>query len=412
MGSASREVWSAGANQLSDTLPFATDILVAAAAGLAVLIAARLSEWVRVPSSVLVLAASAVAISVAPGVHHPPQTLVERIVTVALVAVLFSGGMGMGRGRFRAATVPILVLGVAGTFATAALAAFFVHFALGFSWYVSFLLGTAVAPTDPTVVFSVLGQRRVAGRSGAILEGESGANDPVGIALMAGLIGAHALSVSGLGHVATTFAIQMAVGSAVGVAGGVALLWLIRHLPLPGQGLHPIRTLVASFLLYGTATVAHGSGFLAVFVAGIVIGDQRAPHKGEIEDFHAALGSLGEMAAFVALGLTVPLSSLGHLDVWGPGLALGLVLATIIRPLVVLVCLIRVRLPVSERRFVQFAGLKGAVPILLGGYLLSASLTNAERLYGIVIIVVVFSVAVQGGLVDAAIKALKLPLEG
>lgn len=397
---------------MSDTLPFATDILLAAVAGLGVLLAHRLSLWARIPSPVLVLAASAVAVTFVPEAHRPPQTLVERIVTVSLIAVLFAGGMGMGRGRFRSATVPILVLGVAGTFGTAAVGALFVHFAFGLSWYVSLLVATAVAPTDPTVVFSVLGQRRLAGRSGAILEGESGANDPVGIALMAGLIGAGRLNAAGAWHVLYTFVLQMVVGAAIGVLGGLGLLWLLHHVHLPGQGLDPIRTMVSAFLLYGLATVAHGSGFLAVFVAGIVIGDQPAPHKREIEQFHEALGSLGEMAAFVVLGLTVHLHVLGRLNVWGPGLALGVVLAAVIRPLVVRVCLARVRLPLSERRFVQFAGLKGAVPILLGGYLLEASLPGADRLYGIVIVVVLLSVALQGGLVGPAIKALRLPLEG
>lgn len=396
---------------MSDTLPFALDILVAALAGLGVLFANRLSDVARIPSSVLVLVASAVAVEVIPGIHRPPQTLVDRIVTVSLVAVLFAGGMGIGRGRFRASTAPILLLGVAGTFGTAAGAAVFAHLAFGFSWYVSVLIGTAVAPTDPTVVFSVLGRRRVAGRSGAILEGESGANDPVGIALMAGLIGAGGLNASGVGHVASTFAEQMGIGAAIGVAGGAGLLWLMTHVRLPGEGLDSIRTLVAVFLLYGVTTEAHGSGFLAVFVAGIVIGDQAAPHKREIETFHGALGSIGEMAAFVALGLTVRLSVLGRLDVWLPGLALGVVLAAAIRPAVVRVCLTGVHLSVAERRFVQFAGLKGAVPILLGGYLLGTSLPDAARLYGIVIVVVVFSVAVQGGLVDPAIKSLKLPME-
>ena len=396
---------------MPDTLPFAADILVAAVAGLGVLLANRLSEWLRIPSSVLVLVASAVAIAVAPGVHRPSQTLVERIVTVSLVAVLFAGGMGMGRGRVRSATVPILVLGVAGTFTTAALAGVFVHLAFDLSWYVSLLVGTAVAPTDPTVVFSVLGRRRVAGRSGAILEGESGANDPVGIALMAGLIGAGGLTASGVAHVASTFATQMGVGAVVGVAGGAGLLWLMKHMELPGQGLDSIRTLVAAFLIYGVAAEARGSGFLAVFIAGIVIGDQAAPHKAEIETFHSALGSLGEMAAFVALGLTVNLSVVGRLDVWSAGLALGVVLAVVIRPVVVRVCLSGVDLSRPERRFVQFAGLKGAVPILLGGYLLNTSLADADRLYGIVIVVVVFSVAVQGGLVGPAIRMLELPME-
>lgn len=395
---------------MSDTLPFARDILLTAIAGLGVLLAHRFGDRVRLPPSVLVLIASATAVAILPG-HRPSQILVERIVTVALIVVLFSGGMSMGRRRFRSAAVPIFVLGVAGTFATAAAAAVFVHLAFRFGWYVSLLVGTAVAPTDPTVVFSVLGRRRVAGRSGAILEGESGANDPVGIALMAGLVGAGHLDASGVGHIATTFATQMVVGAAVGVAGGTGLLWLVHRVRLPDPALEPIRTLVTAFLLYGVATEARGSGFLAVFVAGVLFGDRSAPHRAEIVHVHDALASLGEMAAFVALGLTVRLGVLQHLGVWGPGLALGAVLAVVIRPVVVRALLTGMALTTAERRFVQLAGLKGAVPILLGGYLLETPIPDAARLYGIVIVVVIFSVAVQGGLVEPAISVLQLPVE-
>jgi cell volume regulation protein A len=358
-----------------------------------------------------VLAAAAVAASAGAVGHRPAETLIARVVTVALVAILFSNGMDMGRDRFRAASAPILVLGVAGTFATAALGAVFVHYAFRFSWYVALLLATAVAPTDPAVVFSVLGQRRVAGRSGAILEGESGANDPVGISLMAGLLGAGGLTAAGVGHALSTFAIQMAVGTAMGLIGGLGLLWLVRGVPLAADGLEPIRTLVAAFLLYGLTAVAHGSGFLAVFLAGIVFGGQEVPHKLEIDIVHGALGSLGEMAAFVALGLTIHLGVLARLDVWGPGMAFWLVLAVAIRPVVARACLARHGLTRPEIRFVQLAGLKGAVPILLGGYLLDTALADTARLYGIVVVVVVLSVLVQGALADPLIKRLRLPLE-
>lgn len=394
---------------MSDTFPFATDILVVAAAGLGVLLAQRVGQITRIPFSALVLAVTAVAVAVVPGVHHPSHLIVGRVVTVALIVVLFAGGMGMGGRRFRSATNPILVLGVAGTFGTMALASVFGHYALRLGWYPSVLVATAVAPTDPTVVFSVLGRRPVPGRSSAILEGESGANDPVGIALMAGLIGGGGLTGRGVAHALGTFALQMGVGTAVGLAGGLALLWLMKHVTLPARGLDPIRTVVAAFLLYGLAAVAHGSGFLAVFLAGIVIGDHEVAHKAEIEHFHDALGSLGEMGAFVALGLTVDLHTVGRLDVWGPGLALGAVVAVAIRPAVVRLCLLGVDLTTPERRFVQFAGLKGAVPILLGSYLLGTGLSGAGRLYGIVIVVVVFSVVVQGGLVGPAITFLRLP---
>jgi cell volume regulation protein A len=199
------------------------------------------------------------------------------------------------------------VVGVLGTFLTVIAGALLVHFAFGLAWYVSLLVATAVAPTDPAVVFSVLGQREVSGRSGTILEGESGANDPAGIALMASLITAGGLSAGAFAHVGGEFMFQMAVGVAAGVAGGRAVLWFTRRVRLPSEGLYPLRTLACVLLLFGIATLAHGSGFLAVFTAGIVLGDGRAPFKREIEAFHSALASLAEIVAFVVLGLTIDL---------------------------------------------------------------------------------------------------------
>jgi len=141
--------------------------------------------------------------------------------------------------------------------------------------------GTALAPTDPAVVFSVLGRREVAGRSGTILEGESGANDPVGIALLASLLAAGpGAGVDAAGSVVAAFLLQLAVGAAVGAAGGVLLVGFMRRVPLPSEGLYPLRVLAGALVIYGAATVAHGSGFLAVFIAGILAGDARAPTRG------------------------------------------------------------------------------------------------------------------------------------
>jgi cell volume regulation protein A len=335
---------------------------------------------------------------------------VEQVVTVALVCILFDGGMNIGWARFRSAAAPIAVVGVLGTFLTVIAGALLVHFAFGLAWYVSLLVATAVAPTDPAVVFSVLGQREVSGRAGIILKGESGANDPVGIALMASLITAAGVSAGAFAHVGGEFLVQMAVGVAVGVVGGRVLLWFTRRVPLPSEGLYPLRTLACVLLLFGIATLAHGSGFLAVFVAGIVLGDERAPFKREIEAFHSALASLAEIVAFVVLGLTINLSVIAQADVWIPGLILGAALAFAIRPVLVGLCLIPARLKSNERNFVLFAGLKGAVPILLGSFLLAAHVPGAERLYGIVAVVVVFSVAVQGSLTPAAARLLRVPM--
>jgi cell volume regulation protein A len=395
---------------MTDTGPFAELLLFLSLAAVAAILSNRLTSRLRVPAPALFLVAAAVTGAVLPGVVAPPERTVERIVTVALLCILFDGGMHIGWRRFRAAAAPIVVVGVAGTFLTAAAAAAVAHFGFGFGWYVSLLVGTAIAPTDPAVVFSVLGQREIRGRSSTILEGESGANDPVGIALLVSLLTAGSLSGGALVQVGGEFVLQMGVGAALGLVGGRALLWFMRRISLPSEGLYPLRTLASVLVLYGATTIAHGSGFLAVFVAGIVLGDERAPFKKEVERFHSALASLGEIVAFVVLGLTVNLADLTRMDVWVPGLVLGATLALVIRPMFVWLCLIPARLRRNEQAFVLFAGLKGAVPILLGSLLLAANVPGAHRLYGIVIVVVAFSVLVQGSLVPAAARALHLPM--
>ncbi len=246
-----------------------------------------------------------------------------------------------------------------------------------------------------------------------ILEGESGANDPVGIALMVALLAAS--GASGLGAVWTgvgEFALQMVVGAAVGIAGGFGLSLFIRRVPfLPSEGLYALRTLASVFVIYGVATFAHGSGFLAVFVAGIILGDVRAPYKREIERFHGSLASLGEIVAFTVLGLTVSLRSLPDGHAWQIGLVLAVLLAFLVRPLLVGILLLPVKLHWGgERIFVLWSGLKGAVPILLGTFVLASGLPGATQIYDIIFVVVAFSVIVQGGLVPFLAHKAGVPM--
>jgi cell volume regulation protein A len=226
------------------------------------------------------------------------------------------------------------------------------------------LLGAALAPTDPAVLFSVLGRREVAGRGGSLLEGESGSNDPVSIAVLAALLTTTQTGLGAAGHVATELLAQLAIGTVVGVAGGWALLAFMRRVPLPSEGPYPLRVLPSALAIYGLATAVHGSGFLAVFVAGILIGDARAPYQREIARFHSSLASLAEIVAFTILGLTVQLHTLTRDWIWLDGLLLAVLLAVVIRPLLVGLLLWPVRLRPGERIFVLWAGLKGAVPIL------------------------------------------------
>lgn len=395
---------------MSDTYSFALAVLLIALVGLAALLSNRLTARIKIPAPLLVLVAAAIAVNVIPDLHAPPEPTVQHLVTLALIGILFNGGLNIGWSRFRAAAAPIVITGVVGTFLTVAAVAAFIHFVVPLGWYPSLLVATAISPTDPAVVFSVLGQREVAGRSGTILEGESGANDPVGIALMTSLLAAGGISGHAFAQVGGQFLLQMGVGAAIGLLGGRVLIWFVREVPLPSEALYPLRTAACALILFGVATLAHGSGFLAVFVAGIVLGDARAPYKLEIQRFHAALSSVGEIVAFVVLGLTIDLGVLGRADVWIPGWLIGAVLAFILRPVLVGLCLIPARLPVNERSFVLLAGLKGAVPILLGGMLLAAHVADAQRLYGIVVVVVVFSVLVQGSLVPTVARLLRLPM--
>jgi cell volume regulation protein A len=392
---------------VNDTTRYALLVLLAGLVGLAAVLANRLTERLKVPVPLIVLVGAAVVSQIAP--RHPQELTIERIVTVALLLILFDGGLHIGWGRFRAALVPIAVVGVVGTFLTAG-GGMLVLSLFGLSWYAALLVATAVAPTDPAVVFSVLGQREISGRSGTILEGESGANDPVGIALMASLIAAGGLNAGAAASVAGEFALQMVVGTVVGIVGGLAVHQFITKVPLPSEGLYPIRTLACALVLFGAATVAHGSGFLAVFVSGIVLGDRRAPYKREIERFHSALAGLAEIVAFAVLGFTVDLSVVARANVWVPGLVLGLVLAFVVRPLAVGLCLLPARLRRNETAFVLFAGLKGAVPVLLGLLIRAAHVPGAERLFGIVVVVVVVSVLGQGSLVPTAARLLRLPM--
>jgi len=393
---------------VTETAHYGLLVLLAGVVGLVAVLSNRLTAQFKVPAPLLVLAGAAVMVNLSPQLDALPELTVERVVTVALVLILFDGGMYIGWSRLRDAVVPTLVVGVLGTFATTAAAALLLHLAFGLEWYVAVLVATAVAPTDPAVVFSVLGGQQIAGRSGTILEGESGANDPVGIALMASLLAAGGLSASAFGQVGQEFLLQMVVGAGVGVVGGLALGWFMLRVQLPSAALYPLRTLACALSLYGVTAAVHGSGFLAVFVAGVVIGDLQAPYQREVEQFHSALASLSEIAAFVVLGSTVDLAVLTHVDVLVPGLVLGAVLVVGIRPVVIGGCLFPVRLRRTERAFIMFAGLKGAVPILLGEMLRVADVPGAERLYGIVVVVVVLSVLVQGSLVPTVAARLGL----
>jgi cell volume regulation protein A len=390
---------------ISDVEPFGLVLLVASVVVSAALLSNRISARLRIPSPVLFLVVAAVASDLIPALGGLAIGSVEQIATVALVVILFDGGMHIGARKLRAALGAVAVVGVLGTFLTAGVLAALAHLLFGFDWPIALLLGTALAPTDPAVVFSVLGNQEIAGRTGTIIEGESGANDPVGIALLVSLLGAGtAGGWHQAGAVLGAFLLQMLIGGLVGVVGGQLLAVVMRRLAMPSEGLYPLWTLAFAVGLYGVATVAHGSGFLAVFTAGILVGDLAAPFKREIERFHSSLSSLAEIIVFVVLGLTVSARGLLSSNTWIIGLTLAVLLVLVVRPLLVGPLLMATRLRTRERLFVLWAGMKGAVPILLGTYVLAQGSAKNNQVYGIIVVVVAFSVLVQGGLVPTVAR--------
>jgi len=386
-------------------------ILLALGAGVALaVLSTRLTTWIPIPSPAVFLIVAAVVSDLFPRLYEEvPALTVERIAVVALIVILFNGGMDIGWRRFRGALAPILSLGVFGTFATAGLVAVFAHYVLGFEWMTAGVIGAALAPTDPAVMFSVLGQREIKGRSGVTLEGEAGVNDPAGIALMIGMIELATHDDASRFVILREFVVEMGIGAAVGLIGALAMVALLRRITLPAPALSPILALALAGALYGVTALAHGSGFLAVFIAGLVMGDTRTPYKSEIERFHGALAVLAEIAVFVVLGLVVRIDSL-TLEICVDGIALVLALAVLVRPPIVLAALAPFSFSRGERAFIAWCGLKGAVPILLAAFAVLQGVEDATTVFYIVFVVVLLSVVGQGTPVPWITRRLGIPM--
>jgi cell volume regulation protein A len=387
---------------------FGAIVLILSGGLLLALLATKLNERYPVPEPAVFLLFAAVTSDLFPELGERLSIReVERIGVVALIVILFNGGTLVGWRRFRVAAVPIFALGVLGTFVTAGVIAVAAHYLFDFSWVIAGVLGAALAPTDPAVMFSVLGNKEIRGRAGTILEGESGVNDPVGIALMIGMIELANDADASFWVVVEEFSVEMSIGLVGGLLGAAALRPLLRF-SLPTSGLYPLRTLAAAGVIYGATAAAGGSGFLAVFVAGVALGDADVPLRDEIERFHTSLASLAEVVVFVALGLTIDVTNLLTSTRLLEGLALAVILALVARPLAVGPLLLPIRIRTNERLFVIWSGLRGAVPILLAAFAVLAAVDDAARVYDIVFVVVAFSVIVQGSSIPFVARRLRI----
>jgi cell volume regulation protein A len=319
--------------------------------------------------------------------------------TVALVIVLLHGGFNCGLQAVRRQIAPVLALGVAGTAATFGLVALAAHQFTGLDWTQSLLLGAVLSPTDPAAVFAAVSRAGAGGaRVGRLLEAEAGFNDPVAIALTLALVGA-----AGSGHIhaasiAWTTARELVVGSVVGLLAGLLAARLLGPRGPSVAMAPPLAVLAGAFATFGLGSLAHGSGFVAVYLFGLVLGDDAdLPQVGAVRAFGEQLASLAEIAMFVLLGVAlaqVPLRA-ELVD----GAVLTLVLVLVIRPALVYPALLAFRRTRGEALFATAGGLKGAVPILLAALPLQAELDGSRRIFALAGLVVLASLALQGPVV-------------
>jgi cell volume regulation protein A len=268
------------------------------------------------------------------------------------------------------------------------------RFALGLDWSVALLIAVALAPTDPAAVYAVLRGRSGSERARTILEGESGFNDPAAIALMVAVTAAVAGGHSN-GHSVVRFVEELGFGLAAGVAGGLALIWALRATRHFEEGVQAVVVVLGAVLLGALTATLHGSGFLAVYIAGLLLSDAWARQDGTQHAIPEALSGVAEPLVFVTLGAAfAPLIGVGDI---GRGIVLTLVTVFALRPLVASACLIGSRLDASDRALVSWGGLKGAVPLLLAGYPELDDLAGADTVAATVLVATAASLIVQGG---------------
>jgi cell volume regulation protein A len=321
--------------------------------------------------------------------------------------ILFDAGLQTPVTMVRRYLRPALALATAGVLITAVLFALVARL-LGFGWLEALLLGAIVSSTDAAAVFSVLraGGVELHERVGAILEVESGLNDPMAVLLTITLTEAIAkgepLNVMTL----VSVVVDLAIGTAAGLAMGKLAVIVLRRVQLTIAGLYPVLTIGIALLTFGVTTLVHGSGFLAVYLAAIVIGDAKLPYRDALVRIHDFIAWGGQVAMFVVLGLLAFPSRLASVAV--PGVVLAAFGSIIARPLAVAVCLLPFRYRPREIAYVGWVGLKGAVPIVLACIPVMAHTPGAHRIFDLVFFVVVVSAALQGSTVRWLTLKLRL----
>ncbi len=342
------------------------------------------------------------------GIEFENHQLAFRLGTAALVLILFDGGLNTPMLSVRRAARPAATLATVGVLGTAGLVAFAAN-AMGAPWPLALLLGAVVSSTDAAAVFAVLRGSGISlkRRVGTTLEVESGINDPMAVILTFALT-RHLLAPGELNWWLTgaDVVIQFAVGALAGVAGGYGGRALLARGRLRAGGLYPVFTIALALSIFGFTTLLNGSGFLAVYIAGLILGNGDLPFRHGLLRVHDAVAWLSQIVMFLVLGLLVFPSRL--LEVAPIGLLLAFFLAIVARPLVVALCLLPFRFPRHEVAYIGWVGLRGAVPIVLATYPVLAGAPGAEWIFDVVFFIVVANAIVPGGTVGLVTKLLSL----
>lgn len=371
-------------------------LIVACILALGVL-ASKVASKLNLPVLLLFLVIGMVAGSDGPGgIWFSDARLAQQFGVVALIFILFSGGMDLEWSAAKRHLAPAVSLSTLGVIVTAGITAAASVMLLGFRWVEGFLLGAIVASTDAAAVFSTLSQGKLHVRPDLrrVLELESGSNDPTAIFLTLAAIAAIMQPATLNATLIASFIGQMLLGTLGGWALGRGGVLVMRKLRLDHQGLFHAVSLVIVLLSYSGVALAGGNGFLAVYVAGIAFGQGEFRQKKGLRRFHEGIAWLMQITMFVVLGLLVFPSQLPGVLV--PGLILTAVLMLVARPLAVAVSLAPFKMPAREQVFVSWAGLRGAVPIVLATYPMLAGVERAQTIFNLVFFVVLFSALLQG----------------
>src|SRR6478609_8942343 len=361
-------------------------ILVAGALLAAGIAGALLAVRVRIPGLLLFLGLGMLAGSEGiGGIEFDDTELARTLGTIALVLILFEGGLTAGWSEIR----PVL-----GTALTAVLAGLAAHWIFDVSVLEGMLIGSAIAATDSAAIFAVLRHSNLEKRLARSLEGESGMKDPVALLLVIGFIEWIQEPGFGLADMAGLLAVKLVVGIAVGYAIGRLAVAALNATRLPTDGIYPEATIAIAALAYGLAEVAHGSGLLATYLTALALGGANIPARRTVVAFHEGLGWVAQLSLFILLGLLVFPSQLD--DVAVKGLALSAVLILVARPVATFVATAFAPLNVREKAMLGWAGLRGATPIWLATFPVVAGIAGGEQEFAIVFFVVVTSTLVQG----------------